>query len=626
MTTTARLGVDIVAADKSRAAFDAFSRSLRQAQAEQRRFGVVANEAFMSFGRGLRSAAATMGVTFGVGALAGFAKSAITDLAAIKDQAERAGLAISDMQSLTFVARQGGGDQGDVVTLFQKMNKALGEAKRGQGELGKILEANNIAMADGNGKARDNKDIFLDIVDLVKNAGDEIDRDRIMLAAFGRSAQDALPYLKDGADAIRQQEQAARDVGAVIDEEIVRKAAVFDDQWTAVWDGWLATAKAAIVDVAGQLESLSKWKFYGPGTIFDITVGGKSIFETDEKAAATEALTAAQEKLNRALAAGAPEIEIDELKARVQNYREEIERLQATVQSVNRDGKGNFGGLPTKLPSEADKPGKPGTSRTESTRAIEDERDAAAELIERLEYERRLISMTDAERAVATNLRAAGADATAAQTAEIERLTIAMTAEEEAQKKIAAAAESAKEFGQSISMALQDGAMSLVTGASNLKGAVNGVLQELQRLALSRVFQLLFNEGGAFGSGGLGGIFSSIIGGVFGNASPVPSFAGFYAGGGSIPAGKWGIAGEAGPEIVRGPGSVFPMDRGGGGAVNVQIIDQRRNAPAIERQSGPNGSERFIIRDSVREVIGSGAADQQLSQRTGGSPARVRRG
>lgn len=45
---------------------------------------------------------------------------------------------------------------------------------------------------------------------------------------------------------------------------------------------------------------------------------------------------------------------------------------------------------------------------------------------------------------------------------------------------------------------------------------------------------------------------------IFGKGGPLSSlFAGFFAGGGMIPSGKYGIAGEAGPELIRGPANVI---------------------------------------------------------------------
>jgi hypothetical protein len=53
-------------------------------------------------------------------------------------------------------------------------------------------------------------------------------------------------------------------------------------------------------------------------------------------------------------------------------------------------------------------------------------------------------------------------------------------------------------------------------------------------------------------------------------------FGGFFADGGRLGAGKWGIAGEAGPEIIHGPANITPMGGGGGSTVvtyNISAVD-----------------------------------------------------
>jgi hypothetical protein len=69
-------------------------------------------------------------------------------------------------------------------------------------------------------------------------------------------------------------------------------------------------------------------------------------------------------------------------------------------------------------------------------------------------------------------------------------------------------------------------------------------------------------------TGGIGDIFggggdSSFFGDI---ASTLGSlFGGFFAGGGTLGAGKFGIAGENGPEMISGPATITPM----GGSTNV---------------------------------------------------------
>ena len=75
-------------------------------------------------------------------------------------------------------------------------------------------------------------------------------------------------------------------------------------------------------------------------------------------------------------------------------------------------------------------------------------------------------------------------------------------------------------------------------------------------------------------------------------ASLAGALAGGFAHGGSIPAGKFGIVGEAGPEIVTGPATVTPIRAGGGVTVhqvinfNVSAIDSRDAGRFIQEQKG----------------------------------------
>lgn len=150
------------------------------------------------------------------------------------------------------------------------------------------------------------------------------------------------------------------------------------------------------------------------------------------------------------------------------------------------------------------------------------------------------------------------------------------------------------------------------TGKFEWKGFVADMLEQLLRSQIQQVFaQMMGNMqgsmsgvtgGGSGGGGGLGGLlgsvgslfgggsksgqtppyapaqsnsgggFGDILGSIGGGISSAISgigdfFGGFFANGGNLGAGKWGIAGENGPELISGPATVTPM--GSGGSTNV---------------------------------------------------------
>lgn len=83
-------------------------------------------------------------------------------------------------------------------------------------------------------------------------------------------------------------------------------------------------------------------------------------------------------------------------------------------------------------------------------------------------------------------------------------------------------------------------------------------------------------SGGGIGGGFLGDVISSI--GDF--------FGGFFADGGSLGAGKFGVAGEHGPELIRGPASVTPMMGGGNVTYNINAVDAMSFKALIAQDPG----------------------------------------
>lgn len=83
---------------------------------------------------------------------------------------------------------------------------------------------------------------------------------------------------------------------------------------------------------------------------------------------------------------------------------------------------------------------------------------------------------------------------------------------------------------------------------------------------------------GAIGLLGAFGISFPFLGQLSGILSAVNSFSGGFAQGGTIPAGKVGLVGERGPELVRGPAHVTPT--GGGGEFAAALLARVGPPPA----------------------------------------------
>lgn len=161
-----------------------------------------------------------------------------------------------------------------------------------------------------------------------------------------------------------------------------------------------------------------------------------------------------------------------------------------------------------------------------------------------------------------------------------------------------------KDFAGTLESALSDGKLSLSDFEGFFRSTLTNILNDAMNggKGLSSIFGSIFGGGGGgggflgglFGGGG-GGIFSGIGslfsgGGLFGGIGKI--FGGFFANGGHLPSGKFGIAGEAGPEIVQGPAQITPMSGLGGTNVTFQIN-------AIDTQTGT----QFLL-DNKQQIVG----------------------
>lgn len=116
------------------------------------------------------------------------------------------------------------------------------------------------------------------------------------------------------------------------------------------------------------------------------------------------------------------------------------------------------------------------------------------------------------------------------------------------------AARQAASYFDIFTKGLEDAIVRFVqTGKLSFKDLANNIIAEFVRIQVrSQVMNVL----------GGGGFFGKLFGGIgFGTGLGFGSmdYGGFFAKGGTLGAGKWGIAGEAGPEIVSGPATITPM-------------------------------------------------------------------
>ena len=109
---------------------------------------------------------------------------------------------------------------------------------------------------------------------------------------------------------------------------------------------------------------------------------------------------------------------------------------------------------------------------------------------------------------------------------------------------------------------------------NNVTDRFNNILSTV-REKMASIKSTLSNVGSTISGGA-----SNAVGGIS------DFFAGFFANGGFIPGGKFGVVGERGPELVSGPAQVTPMGGLGGVTYNINAVDVNSFQNLLARDPG----------------------------------------
>lgn len=161
-----------------------------------------------------------------------------------------------------------------------------------------------------------------------------------------------------------------------------------------------------------------------------------------------------------------------------------------------------------------------------------------------------------------------------------------------------------------------DFAANAMSGLITRSKKASDVLRDLVKLLASSALKGLLTGDGFIGQlmglAGKGGQTGGLIGTAVGALSK--GFVGMFAEGGSIPAGKWGIAGEKGPEAIVGPASVIPMGSGGNAA---KVTVNNYSSAQVEARQMSDGEIVVLVQSAIkannRQIPGIMASAQRRS-------------
>lgn len=519
----------------------------------------------------------TFATAFGAGFLVGgFAQiprlisDVVRQAAGLVDLADKIGITTDALQELRFQAEQAGSSGDALDSMLEKFSKQVGLAATGTGELLKILTANGIALRDNEGRLRPLLDLLAAYAELIKNAANDQDRAVLSLEGFGRAGDEAAVVFRDGADGIKQFADEAHRANQVVGEEGLRTLEGYDDRLSKLSGRWNTFWTDATIVALTALEKIGQAEHF----ILDPIIEGIGNLGKTAVADAEAELTKIDSRIEGVKSALAEEVSFNmdtsltEKKLNALINRANVLRgiigaaaaEQAAGEAAARISvPGGAGGAASRfsapvtiIPSRAPpgRTGGGGGGRDSAAEQVKREKEAVVDLIAELQRELTLVGASEVAQRTSNELRQAGAAATDEQKAQISALVQQIATEEEAQRRLIDTLDEIRDAAGGALSAFNDGLRDGQGLAGGLRSALDNVLDTVIRIAEQAAISSLL---GGFGQAG-GGILS-----------------GFFAGGGFLGAGKWGIAGERGPELIRGPAHVVPRGGGWGGAGRMNI-------------------------------------------------------
>lgn len=574
-----KLQIKITAIDKTKQAFNSISNKLG----------------------GLKKAAGAVGIAVGAigAAFVAAAKKTIDFADEIAKTADMVGLSTSALQELRVAADLAGISQGQLDSGLGALSKRMGELRQGTGALNTFLNKSDPAFKTLLQNTTDNEEAFRLIIGRLDTMTNAQDKAALSAAALGRTAGIAVSKLSlaELDDGIRR----ARQLGLVIDENLLRNAEKIKDEFT------LATKVIQVQFMQAVLRIMREVDF--------------STLAKDVAQITTEFFLAAQEAAKFfGIIQRSPMEKLDK-KLKVLNNRLEnhilIERERKQVlRDINEvlvemaELEEKVGGRlnPIQLPNVNKLPDAealrvtihPPTEKELGIFRMEEFMDDVSAFANDFEFEIEKTNQIIKDAAVNVDAEMQKAAAS---------FQLPKTPLEELKEKAQDTFGAMQDIGVKSVNRLEDSIMGVIDGTKSLKDAfadmATSIVNDLIRMQIRKS---ITGPLSGFLEEGLGSLFGGGGGGFASGFAGAPALG--FADGGVTSSRRPYMVGERGPEmfVPNMTGRVVPNNAlGGGGEVTVNVINNTGAQTRTEETQGPNGAKSIdiIIDESVARNIGS---------------------
>jgi len=223
----------------------------------------TSNKRLAMFGRAVSMMTSPVGLLSGAVIGAGYAlqrfgDQAITAADATAKTADKIGFSTDALQEYRYAAESAGVASNTFDMAAQRFTRRMAEAAKGTGEAKDALAQLGVSVVNSDGSLRRSEDVLMDVADAMKNVKSEGERVRLAFKLFDSEGVAMVNMLAGGAKELENVRQRARDLGIVIEEDLLRNAEAARNELDTLSTVVRANLTSAILGVSPAIADLSK--------------------------------------------------------------------------------------------------------------------------------------------------------------------------------------------------------------------------------------------------------------------------------------------------------------------------------------------------------------------------------
>lgn len=200
------------------------------------------------------------GALIGTAAISGviaLGKYALDAAGKVVDMADKIGISTAYLQEMNFAANQAGVSEEALGSALTQLNKRMGEARQGTGELLNVSKQYGVELIDSAGKARSTSAVMASFADKIAGIEDPAERVRVAMAAFGKGGAPMINMLKDGSDGLEKFAEQANIAGLVVEDDLLRASEEAGDALEAMAKVIQAQTIRAVAGLSDEIIGLA---------------------------------------------------------------------------------------------------------------------------------------------------------------------------------------------------------------------------------------------------------------------------------------------------------------------------------------------------------------------------------